>query len=548
MTKKIPIGKDDLKEVIEQDYYYVDKTDIIEKLLSDGNYVSLFPRPRRFGKSLFISMLDNFFNIEYEDTNNNLFEGLNISKSKYYDYLSSKPVIKLDFKALKQDSYEEMYQSFKVMIRNIYLSKYYIFDNLNEIEKNIFNNYLYERASDADYKISIQMLSLFMYKYYNIKPIILIDEYDVPIERGYVKGFYDNIVKLIRNVFSNALKGNNNISFAIMTGVLRVSKESMFSDINNVEVYTINNEFYNDCFGFTPNETKELLNYYNLELDNDVKNMYDGYNFCGAEIYNPWSILNYAKYKKLEPFWINTSGNELIIKTVKNCEIGIKVLIEKLLLGELVEFIYNDKTTYQDYSDLNDSDSIFNLLLASGYLTLEKSTSKNFNIEKTYVKLPNKEVKFLFKDILLRIFKDKYRINISLIEDFCNSILENDKELMEKLLNKMLVSKSYMDNEEAYYQGYLHGIFALFINDDNYIVQSNREAGNGRFDLMIKDKKFNKGIIIELKVTDGDIEKEAFKGLNQIEEKEYYLDLINEGYKDIRKIAICFKGKSCCVR
>ena len=267
MTKKIPIGKDDLKEVIEQDYYYVDKTDIIEKLLSDGNYVSLFPRPRRFGKSLFISMLDNFFNIEYKDTNNNLFEGLNISKSKYYDYLSSKPVIKLDFKALKQDSYEEMYQSFKVMIRNIYLSKYYIFDNLNEIEKNIFNNYLYERASDADYKISIQMLSLFIYKYYNIKPIILIDEYDVPIERGYVKGFYDNIVKLIRNVFSNALKGNNNISFAIMTGVLRVSKESLFSDINNVEVYTINNEFYNDCFGFTPNETKDLLKYYELELN-----------------------------------------------------------------------------------------------------------------------------------------------------------------------------------------------------------------------------------------------------------------------------------------
>ena len=548
MTKKIPIGKDDLKEVIEQDYYYVDKTDIIEKLLSDGNYVSLFPRPRRFGKSLFISMLDNFFNIEYEDTNNNLFEGLNISKSKYYDYLSSKPVIKLDFKALKQDSYEEMYQSFKVMIRNIYLSKYYIFDNLNEIEKNIFNNYLYERASDADYKISIQMLSLFMYKYYNIKPIILIDEYDVPIERGYVKGFYDNIVKLIRNVFSNALKGNNNISFAIMTGVLRVSKESMFSDINNVEVYTINNEFYNDCFGFTPNETKELLNYYNLELDNDVKNMYDGYNFCGAEIYNPWSILNYAKYKKLEPFWINTSGNELIIKTISNCETNVKVLIEKLLLREIIEFEFDDKTTYQDYSDLSNSNKILNLLLASGYLTIEKQFLNDFGEEITLVKLPNKEVRHFFKKIIVEIMKNDYNIDNDKIRNFCIAVLNSNKKEMEEILNKMLPNMSYHDTDERGYHNYILGIFSLFINDDKFIIRSNRESGFGRFDLMIKDKAYNKGIIIEFKVTKDDLEESALKALNQIEEKKYYLDLVNEGYKEILKYAIVFEGKQCIVR
>ena len=548
MTKKIPIGKDDLKEVIEQDYYYVDKTDIIEKLLSDGNYVSLFPRPRRFGKSLFISMLDNFFNIEYKDTNNNLFEGLNISKSKYYDYLSSKPVIKLDFKALKQDSYEEMYQSFKVMIRNIYLSKYYIFDNLNEIEKNIFNNYLYERASDADYKISIQMLSLFMYKYYNIKPIILIDEYDVPIERGYVKGFYDNIVKLIRNVFSNALKGNNNISFAIMTGVLRVSKESMFSDINNVEVYTINNEFYNDCFGFTPNETNELLNYYNLELDNDVKNMYDGYNFCGAEIYNPWSILNYAKYKKLEPFWINTSGNELIIKTISNCETNVKVLIEKLLLREIIEFEFDDKTTYQDYSDLSNSNKILNLLLASGYLTIEKQFLNDFGEEITLVKLPNKEVRHFFKKIIVEIMKNDYNIDNDKIRNFCIAVLNSNKKEMEEILNKMLPNMSYHDTDERGYHNYILGIFSLFLNDDKFIIRSNRESGFGRFDLMIKDKAYNKGIIIEFKVTKDDLEESALKALNQIEEKKYYLDLVNEGYKEILKYAIVFEGKQCIVR
>ena len=548
MQKKIPIGKDDFKEVIEQDYYYVDKTDIIEKLLSDGNYISLFPRPRRFGKSLFISMLDNFFNIEYKETNKNLFEGLNISKGEYYNYLSSKPVIKLDFKVLKQDSYEEIYQSFKIMIRNIYLSKYYIFNSLNEIEKNIFNNYLYERASEADYKVSIQMLSLFMYKYHNIKPIILIDEYDVPIERGYIKGFYDDVVKLIRNVFSNALKGNNNISFAIMTGVLRVSKESLFSDINNVEVYTINNEFYNDCFGFTPNETKNLLKYYELELNEEVKNMYDGYNFCGAEIYNPWSILNYAKYKKLDQYWVNTSANELIIKTIKNCESDVKVKIEKLLLGESIPFTYNDKTTYQDYSSLNDGNKIMNLLLASGYLTIEKRINPNFNIERTYVKLPNKEVIYMIHDIILNILTEEYKIDVTQIENFCNAVLQNDKDEIEKTLNKILPKMSYMDKKEAHFHGYIEGIFSMFLLDSNYIVYSNRESGMGRFDLMIKDKKFNIGIIIELKITKDDLEQGALKGLKQIEEKEYYLDLVNEGYKDIRKIAICFKGKKCVVR
>ena len=418
MSKKIPIGKDDFKEVIEQDYYYVDKTDIIDKLLSDGNYVSLFPRPRRFGKSLFISMLDNFFNIEYKDSNKNLFDGLNITKSEYYKELSSKPIIKLDFKVLKQDSYEEIYDEFKRMIKKLYNSKKYITDSLDKEDLELFNKYLNESGSFSDYKHALADLSEMLYKYHNIKPIILIDEYDVPIERGYIKGFYDEIVKLIRNVFSNALKGNNNISFAIMTGVLRVSKESLFSDINNVEVYTINNEFYNDCFGFTPSETKQLLNYYNLELDEEVKNMYDGYNFCGAEIYNPWSILNYAKYKKLDKYWVNTSANELIIKTIKNCESDVKVKIEKLLLGESIPFTYNDKTTYQDYSSLNDGNKIMNLLLASGYLTIEKRINPNFNIERTYVKLPNKEVIYMIHDIILNILTEEYKIDVTQIENF----------------------------------------------------------------------------------------------------------------------------------
>ena len=404
--------------------------------MRDGNYVSLFPRTRRFGKSLFISMLDNFFNIEYKDKNKNLFYGLNISKSEYYSYLSSKPVIKLDFKELKKITYEDLYASFKIMIRNIYLEKYYIYDSLNEVEKSIFNNFLYERASDADYRISIKMLSIFMYKYYNKKVVILVDEYDVPIERGYINNYYDNVVSLIKDVLSSALKGNNNITFAVMTGVLRVSKESLFSDLNNVDVYNMIDKDYNEYFGFTEKETNELLDYYGLNLNDDVKNMYDGYNFGGIEIYNPWSILKYAERK------------ELIIKVIKNCEPDIKVKIEKILLGETIEFIYNDKTKIADYNDLNDSDSIFNLLLASGYLTIEKRINKNFNVERSYVKLPNREVRYLFSEILLKILTEGYRIDLKNVNDFCDGIFENDKETVERGLNKMLPKLSYHDLDE----------------------------------------------------------------------------------------------------
>ena len=548
MNKKVPIGRDDFKEVIEENLYYVDKTKIIEELLDKKKYVTLFPRPRRFGKSLFISMLDNFFNIEYNDTNKSLFNNLYISKSEYYRYLSSKPVIKLDFKELKKDTYEELYASFKIMIRNIYLEKYYIYDSLNEVEKSIFNNFLYERASDADYRISIKMLSIFMYKYYNKKVVILVDEYDVPIERGYINNYYDNVVSLIKDVLSSALKGNNNITFAVMTGVLRVSKESLFSDLNNVDVYNMIDKDYNEYFGFTEKETNELLDYYGLNLNNDVKNMYDGYNFGGIEIYNPWSILKYAERKELMPYWINTSGNELIIKVIKNCEPDIKIKIEKILLGENIEFIYNDKTTYQDYNDLNDSDSIFNLLLASGYLTIEKQYLDEFDEEITLVKLPNKEVKYLLKRIIVEIINKNYDVDTKKITKFCLAVLNNDKDVMEEIFNKMLPNMSYHDLDESGYHNYVMALFSLFLNDDKFIVRSNRESGMGRFDIMIKDKQYNKGIIIEFKVTKDDLEKSAVNALNQIEEKEYYLDLVNEGYKEIIKYAIVFKGKQCIVR
>ena len=396
MLKTIATGTYDFKKLIESNSYYVDKTDIIEELIKNKKEVYLFPRPRRFGKSLFISMLDNFFNIEFRDTNKNLFNGLNITKSLYYKELSSRPVINVSFKELEASTYETMYGSFKELIRNLYSKKRYIIDVLNDDEKEIFNSFLKETASEDKYKKAIYILSDFMSRYYGRKVIILMDEYDVPIEKGYTNNFYDEIMDLIRPVFSNTFKDNINLDFGVITGVLRVSGESLFSTFNNPDVYSIMDNRYNEYFGFTKEETKELLEYYGLELNDDVKKMYDGYKFGGVEIYNPWSILKYADRRKLESYWLNTSSNELIIKCIRDCTENIKIAIEKLLTGKSIPFIYDEHVTYKNYNTLNSVNNVLNLLFASGYLTVDRIETNVFDKEIIYVKIPNMEVNELF--------------------------------------------------------------------------------------------------------------------------------------------------------
>ena len=547
MLKKLPIGMDNFKDIIEKDYYYVDKTNIIEEILSTGSYVSLFPRPRRFGKSLFISMIDQFFNIEYKDSNK-LFNGLKISKSEYYNRLSSTPVIKLDFKFLKQDNFEVMYGAFKEMIRELYSDREYVLSVLNDSEKEMFNKFFYRKANIEDYQKSIYILSKMLYKYSNKKVIILIDEYDVPIQQGYLEGFYDDIVSFIREVFSSSLKGNEYVEFAIMTGVLRVSKESLFSDLNNVKVYSIMEESYNEAFGFTSDETKEILKYYNLELNDDVKDMYDGYNFNGIDIYNPWSIINYCADKKLEPYWVNTSGNTLIIDSIKKCSEDIKVVIEKLLTGDSVNFIYNDKVTYLDYNDLKSVNNILNLLFASGYLTIDRIYENSYGKKRILVKLPNYEVKEFFNNVLLEILEDNYKIDTFIIEDFCDGILYNDKELIQNTLNRILPNISYMDSSESFYHGYLLGLFSMFLNNKRFIVRSNRESGLGRFDLMIKKTDNSVGMIIELKVGDKKLDAIALKALEQINSKKYEEELKDSGITNIYRYAIAISSKECSVK
>ena len=434
------------------------------------------------------------------------------------------------------------------MIRELYSKKEYLKVKLSESEKELYDSFLYRTASIENYQKAVYTLTEMLYKYYGKKTIILIDEYDVPIQQGYLEGFYDDIVSFIREVFSSSLKGNEYVEFAIMTGVLRVSKESLFSDLNNVRVYGIVDKLYNEAFGFTTVETKEILKYYNLELNDDVKNMYDGYNFNGTEIYNPWSILNYCADKELKPYWTNTSGNSLIIKCIKECTEDIKIVFERLLLGEGVEFIYNEKVTYLDYNDLKSLNNILNLLFISGYLTIDKSVKDEFGDIYLTVKLPNGETRGLFRNIILEILNDDYKIDTFLIRQFCLGILNNDKELIQFTLNRILPNISYMDSSESFYHGYLLGLFSMFLNNKRFIVRSNRESGLGRFDLMIKATDNSVGMIIELKITDYDMDEVALKALEQINSKKYKQELIDSKVEKIYEYAICFGKKECSVK
>ena len=551
-VKKIPIGRDNFKDIIEKGYYYVDKTKIIEDILEIGAYVTLFPRPRRFGKSLMISTMDEFFNAEKKEENKNLFKGLYIDKSKYKNEQGKYPIIKLNLKSVEASNWEETYSEIKEIIRQLYESKRYVMEILNEEEKKLYRQFLTEQADLSKYKQSLKILSEYLYRYYNEKVIILIDEYDVPIQKGYLKGFYTQIVDFIKALFNNALKTNENIELAIMTGVLRVSKESIFSDLNNVKIYSTVNTAYDEYFGFTEEETKKLLEYYNLELTPEVKQMYNGYIFGNQQIYNPWSIINYASDKTLLPYWINTSGNELLQQIFDKTQEETKEMIEKLVLGESIACKYNDKVTFLDLNNIETDeakDTVANFLLVSGYLTKTKESNLVEQDGYLTLKIPNQEVRTIYKDIIAKWIGRQGKVSSQKIYELHQALISNDKIKIEKILNETLNYMSFYDSQENFYHGYMLGLFVRFLNS-KYIVKSNREAGRGRFDIMIESVDRKIGIVVEFKVAgeNENVEEKAQKGKEQIVDKEYYKELELDRVENILTYAVAFKGKECKVR
>ena len=545
--KAIPIGVDNFKEIIENDYYYVDKSKAIEDLLTNKAKIILYTRPRRFGKSLLLSTLNYFFNIEGSEENKSLFDGLYISKSECMKYAGKYPVIRLDFKDLKGSTYESVFESLKSLMSITYSKFKYVIDSIEEESKIKFTNILLEQGSIEDYKKSLLKLTNYLETYYKEKVIVLIDEYDTPINEGYINGFYDEIMELIQPLLSSSLKGNDSLKMGILTGVLRVGGQSLFSSFNNRDVSDVMSNNYSEYFGFTLEETKEMLEYYNLELTKEVKDYYDGYIFGKTHVCNPWSILNYCNRKELDPYWISTGSNKLIKKLLN--ETSNKEPIEKLLQGDSIDFKYDKSITYESFTEVDNLNNLFNLLLVTGYITFDRKEESTFS-EKNYFKIPNKEVKEDFIRIVDNISYKQRIVTIENYEDFIQSFLSDDKKYIENYLNQKLLSVSYYDDYESFYHGYSLGLFSILLNNDKFIVKSNRETGLGRSDVLIEKADRSVGVVVEFKLAENetDMETQASEGVKQIKTKAYYKELALDGVKDIKEIVIVFNGKKAIVR
>ena len=534
MKKGLGIGIEDFKEIIYENCYYIDKTMYIEDLIKDKSKIKLFTRPRRFGKTLNMLTLKYFFDIENKEENRKLFKNLYIEKSEYFKEQGQYPVIFISLKGLKEKTWENCFNEIKALISKLYNEFEFIKKVLNESELNIFDK-IWLKKNDGEYTNALKNLTSFLYKYYKKEVILLIDEYDAPLINAYEYGYYDEAILFFKVFYGEALKTNLYLRTGIMTGIIRVIKAGIFSDLNNLKVYSILDKEYSDFFGFTQEEVKKALEDFNIEYElPEVKSWYDGYKFGNSEVYNPWSILNFLQHKELEAYWVKTSSNFLIKEALKNTNLDVKESLENLFNGENVEEVI---TGNSDLSSLLSYHDIWELLLFSGYLTIDKKIDK-----KLYsLRLPNREIKELFKDEFIDISFGESQF-IKTME----SLKRNKLEDFEKNLQKILLnSTSYQDTKnEDFYHGLILGM-TLYL-DSQYYVTSNKESGLGRYDVTIEPKnKNNKGYILEFKVTknEEDLEKEAKQAIEQIISKKYDISLKERGIKDIIILGVAFCGK-----
>ena len=536
--KKIPVGIEDFKEIINNNCYYVDKTKFIVNILDDGSKVKLFTRPRRFGKTLNMSMLKYFFDIYNAKENKELFNGLDIEKSEHFSEQGQYPVVFISLKGIKSNTWEEAKRSIGLLIARLFSEFEYILNGLNEFDSMRFKRYLSTKADLAELKESLIFLTQILYKKYKKEVVLLIDEYDSPLISAYEYHYYDEAITFYKVFYGEALKTNQYLKMGIMTGIIRVIKAGIFSDLNNLRIYSILSNHYSEFFGFTEDEVKKALCDYNIEFKlADVKLWYDGYKFGDSEVYNPWSILNFLFDKKLAPNWINSSGNFLINDILKNVDTETMETLEQLFSGESVEENINGNS---DLSVLLGQEEIWELLLFSGYLTVDEKIGEDY--ENVYsLRLPNREVR--------EFFRQKF-IEVNFGESLFRKAMESLKKLkfnyFEKYLqNILLKSTSYNDTKnEDFYHGLVLGM--MFYLDNHYYVKSNEESGLGRYDLMIEPRnKNNRGFILEFKVTkdENSLEKVSKEAVDQIIEKKYDVALKDRGIEDITLVGVAFCGK-----
>lgn len=552
--KRIPIGYEDFKQLIDSGFYYVDKSMLIYELLHSGGQNNLITRPRRFGKTLNFSMLKYFFDINEKD-NAYLFDGLKISE--HYEelamYRNTHPVITLSLKCAKQGNYREALRGLKYEIQRQFINNKFILDSdkLADEYKDEYKKIL-SMDEDAVWSNSIQLLSICLKQYYGTKTIILIDEYDVPLEDAYFSGYYDEMVRFIRSLFESALKTNSALEFSVITGCLRISKESIFTGLNNLAVNSILSNKYSESFGFVQSEVDELMRYYNIEEKSQLmKKWYDGYLFGKSEVYNPWSVLNQVKEWSEDkdisaiPWWTNTSSNNIIRTLVSQADNETKDIIENLIHGGNVETVLKETVTYGDLTENNEN--IWSFLFFTGYLKIKEIVKTGEVIgEPTIYSLviPNLEIKSCYTDIIIQYF-EIYKKAINKDNLYKALLGRNAQSFAEQITDLLRKTISYYDSTESFYHGLISGLLS---GNVYYKVESNRETGDGRSDLVLYQQDVaQNAVILEFKVCGKNetADEAAKRALKQINDRDYASKAREDGYKNIIKYGVAFKGKMC---
>ena len=551
MQKKLPIGIENFEDMIKENYYYVDKTGLLKQLLNEHGLVNLFTRPRRFGKSLNMSMLKYFFEIGNDQA---IFEGLEISKDKELcdQYQGKFPVISVSLKGAKAGNYEDAKAMMKYIMaaesRRLYdrMSG----DKLSEKQKEQMKSLMSDNMKDTELMTALWILSSILKDYYGKKVIILIDEYDVPLDKAFENNYYNEMIILLRNMLEQSLKTNDNLYMAVLTGCLRIARESIFTGLNNFNIFSITDQYFDEYFGFTDKEVKEILQYYKVpEAFEQTKKWYDGYRFGSTDIYCPWDVINHCRALKVEPdatpqpYWINTSGNYIVKRFIEKANQQTRREIEQLIEGKAIQKEIRLELTYNELDST--IENLWSVLFATGYLTQQgKPQGRTYSLI-----IPNESIRQIFIEQIQEWFKETTRKDENRLKDFCKAFEEGNAEAIEEQFNNYLmktisIRDTFTTKKENFYHGVLLGLLSY---DPDWYITSNQESGDGYSDIMIEAEQARIGIIIEVKYAENikTLDKACQKALKQIKEKNYDQKLEEEGYETILNYGIACYKKRC---
>ena len=547
-TQKLPIGIESFKEMRKQVFYYVDKTGLIVDLLADWGKVNLFTRPRRFGKTLNMSMLANFFEIGADAS---LFDGLRVSEEKELceKYLGKFPVVFVSLKGVDGLTFEDAYARLRILIRNEALRLEVLRESgkLSMEEKNAYLRLVSENPEKTDITESLKLLCQLLEKHYGQQPILLIDEYDVPLDKAFLHGYYPQMIDLIRSMFGAALKTNDSLFFAVLTGCLRVSKESIFTGLNNLKTLSISNVKFNEYFGFTDEEVGRMLADYGLEAHQaEAREWYDGYRFGNQDVYCPWDIINYVNELRSDPeaepkpYWMNTSGNDMVRRLIAKASDGTTQMeIERLIAGETITKMINEQLTHSEIDE--NLENVWSLLYMTGYLTVARKPSGG----RYELRIPNREVREIFKRQVLSWFTERARAATEKLAGLYEAFEKGDAEAIEKLLNRQLITTvSFYDAYESFYHGFL---LALLSTCADWCVSSNAETGRGRSDITVERRDRELGFVIEIKEvrTRAKLDEACAAAMKQAEDRDYAAVMLRYGVETVFTYGIAFCDKRC---